>query len=94
VKKEITEGDTSKPPVKDPSPFHSSPEQNKSFCPEGIRIFYRKASQGEPYERHHHHQVDESVEDMKAPVYVRTGKLIFFYHHRLNPFSSTIHELS
>jgi hypothetical protein len=90
VKKEIAEGDTGKPPVKDPSPFHSPPEENQSFGPEGIGIFYRKAGQGKANECHHHHQVDETMKDIESPIDLSLDLLPC---HGLNPFSSTIHEL-
>jgi hypothetical protein len=90
VKKEITEGDTSKPTMEGASPSHPSPEKNQSFRPEGTGIFYRKPGQGKAYECHHHHQVDESVEDIEPPI---NFAFCFVHRYCFNP-SLAIHEPS
>jgi hypothetical protein len=90
VKREIAEGDTSKPTMEDASPSHPSPEENQSSGPEGIGILYGKSGQRKANECHHHHQVDESVEDMKPPI---NFGFCFIRYHRFIPFL-TIHEPS
>ena len=79
MKKEIAKGDTSKQAVKDPSPLHSSPEENQSFGPEGIGILYGKSGQGKANEGDQHHQVDEPVKDIEPPVDFSNGTLGFFH---------------
>src|SRR5512136_1819208 len=81
----ISKGDTSKPPMKDPSPFHPSPKENQSSGPKRIRIFYRKSGQGKANEGHHHHQVDEPVKDIEPPINFINGKSGFFHCHASIP---------
>jgi hypothetical protein len=88
MKGKITEGYPSKRPVKNPSPLHPSPKDDQNLCPEGMRIFEGKSSQSKADEGDHHHQVDETVKDIKSPK-----DFSFLYYHRLNPFLA-IHEPS